>query len=353
MSLDVTKAWVSRMYPHEKMLTTCRFSPCGKFVAAGSTDTGVIRWELESAKKTVLEGHGSWISALEFAGERLLTADVRGTVHAWPYLEEAPKPAWSIQEAHPVWLRALAASPCGKRFATGGHDRVARVWDAGSGKLVREFSGHEGYVFSVAFHPDGKSLVTGDLFGTIRHWDLESGKLVRELDAKVLHTRGEDFLADVGGVRSMTFDAEGKRLAASGLREAKSNTFCPGRPTVVVFDWASGETRQHGVKEEKTDGPANRTRFLSDGSLAGAGEGQSLGGLWFWKGEAADPIHSVNAPSLYDLDLHPDGERLAAAGFEAKGRGGNGRHTARGEYVANAGAVRVYSLTPQPGPKKK
>lgn len=30
------------------------------------------------------------------------------------------------------------------------------------------------------------------------------------------------------------------RLAAGGLRDMESHTFCPGTPVVLVFDWATG-----------------------------------------------------------------------------------------------------------------
>jgi len=332
--IDVAKAKLEKTLSYERMLTCVRFSPCGTYAVAGSVDARVVRWDLKTGARTALEGHRTWVAAVAFLGDRLLSADLQGRLIC--------RDAWAIEAPHAEWLRALAVHPDGTRFATGGHDRVARLWSA-DGKLVREFAGHKGYVFSLAFHPDGRSLVTGDLFGTVRHWDLESGKLIREFDLKVLHSRGEEFLADVGGVRSLAFDAAGKRLACSGLREAKSNTFCPGLPTVVVLDWETGERRQLGVKEDKVDGAATRVRFLSDGTVAATGEGQSQGALWFWK-ESPDPVHALSGQSMYDLDIHPDGGRLAAAVFEAKGRGGNGRHAGRAEYVPNAGAVRLWSL---------
>ena len=52
--------------------------------------------------------------------------------------------------------------------------------------------------------------------------------LVRSLDAGQLHTRKENFLADVGGVRSLSFDKAGGQLACGGMTDAKSNSFCPG-----------------------------------------------------------------------------------------------------------------------------
>lgn len=347
LELDPAKTWVSQTLKHERRLTCCRFSPCGKFVAAGGADGRIHIWDLESEKISTLEGHEGWITALAY-GARLFAVDFHGGLRAW---DETRKPVWS---AHAAGACAMAVSPDGSVVATGGHDRVVRLWSAADGKLLKELAGHAGYVYSLAFHPDGKSLASGDLMGVVKHWDAASGKLVRDLDAALLHTRGPDFLADVGGVRSMAFDREGARLACGGLANAKSNTFCPGEPSVVLFDWASGKTGPAlQAKDGKVDGTVNELRFLADGTLAAIGEGMSAAALWFWKPDRAEPFHVVPGTSGYGLDLHPDGLRLAAAVFEARGRGGNGRHADRGGYVANTGAVRIYSLHARPAAKKK
>jgi len=354
-ALDPTKSWIGKSLKHAKMLTCCKVSPCGKFVVAGGADAKVHRWEIESGQKTELGGHTGYLAGVAFLPDgKLITADRHGTIHAWAFGEGDPKTLWTIKEAHQGWLRALALSPDAKTFVTGGHDKVARQWSVEDGKKVREFTGHGGNVLSVLFHPEGKALVTGDLLGVIRHWDLETGKLARELDAKILHTRGEEFLADVGGVRSLAFSAKGDQLAAGGIREAKSNTFCPGLPTVLAFDWASGkQTTMHVPKEEKIDGYINSLRYLPDGTLAGIGEAHAHGAYLIWKPGEAPSVHYMHMQAGYEIDLHPDGLRLMIASFEPRGKGGNGRHAGRAEYIANGGCVNEINLFAKPAPKKK
>jgi WD40 repeat protein len=352
MTLDPTKAWPGKNLKHERQMLRCRFSPCGRFVVAGGLDSLIHRWELETEKKTALAGHASWIAGLAFhpTAERLLTMDFYGAVHCWPYAAEDPKPLWTVQASTDGWVRTICVSPDGKSFLTGGNDRKVRLWSTENGKLIREFTGHKGYVFSAAFHPDGKTFATGDLFGIVKHWDAGTGNPIRDLDAGALHTRKEEFLADVGGVRGMTFDPQGTLLVCTGLTDAQSNTFCPGTPTAIVFDWKSGQPRQTLRVKEKADGPINAARFLADGTLAGCGEGQSGAALWFWKGEQSEPFHSIPGPTGYDLDLHPDGLRLAAALYEGRGHTGNGRRAKdRAEYVPNGGLIRIFHLHPKTG----
>ena len=44
MKFDVTKAWSGKQFRHERQVTACRFSPCGKYVVAGGFDFQLQRW---------------------------------------------------------------------------------------------------------------------------------------------------------------------------------------------------------------------------------------------------------------------------------------------------------------------
>ncbi|MBI3412319.1 MAG: hypothetical protein HY040_28705 [Planctomycetes bacterium] len=73
---------------------------------------------------------------------------------------------------------ALALSPDGKKLASGGCDRLVRVWDLPSAKLEQSIENHADWVFSVAFTPDGKHLVTGSRDKTAKIWDLTAKESV-------------------------------------------------------------------------------------------------------------------------------------------------------------------------------
>jgi hypothetical protein len=344
---DPTKAWEIKNFKHDKILTSCKFTPGGEAVLTGSFDGKIHRWVLETGEHTTLGEHVSWISAILVGTDRVYSADFQGNLKAWNLA--ASKAAWSVDGAHPGWLKTLALSPDGSLLASGARDGVVRLWSTADGKLVKELKGHGRDVYSAAFHPDGKSLATGDYDGKILHWDVASGKLVRTLDAGILVTRSAEFLCDVGGVRALAFDAKGARLAASGLRDAKSNTFCPGAPAGLVFDWESGKaTTALKAKDEKIDGGIIGLRFLSDGTLVGCAEGQSSGAIWFWKPGEAEPFHAVGGQSVYEVDIRPDGMAVAGAFFINIGKGGNGRGDKRGEYVSNGGLVRLFGLYEKP-----
>ena len=349
-TLDVTKAWVSQTLEHSRPLTICRFSPCGSFLAAAGQDETVFLWNLETGQKTELSGHQSWVNSLAFhpGGSQLFTADFHGEIRCWQCDGAQPTTQWTREDAHAGWIRALAVAPDGNLLSAG-DDAVLRLWAVVDGQPIREFASHENYIFSLAVHPTGKTFISGDLNGKAIQWDYSSGELVHIFDARVLHTRGDDFLADVGGVRSLAFGCGGKLLACGGMTDAKSNAFCPGKPAILVFDVDSGELLQTLRTTHTSDGPIKGLAFLADGTIAGHAEhlnGESS--LEFWDPQRAQSIHVIKRQSGYCLDVHPDGARLAAATFKSNGRGGNGRHSTPEEYTSHNGELAIFSLFERP-----
>jgi len=77
---------------------------------------------------------------------------------------------------------ALALAPGGKKIASGGVDRLVRVWDISAGydkaKLEHSIENHADWVFGVMFSPDGKKLVTASRDKTAKLWDLEAKESV-------------------------------------------------------------------------------------------------------------------------------------------------------------------------------
>ncbi len=73
---------------------------------------------------------------------------------------------------------ALAVSADGKKLASGGCDRLVRVWDLATGKLEHAIENHADWVFGVAFAPDGKSLITASRDKTAKIWDLDAKESV-------------------------------------------------------------------------------------------------------------------------------------------------------------------------------
>ena len=127
----------------------------------------------------------------------------------------------------------------------------------------------------------------------------------------------------------MAFDPAGALLACAGITEVTNAFAGVGKPLVVLFDWSTGKRRQALVPKENFQGTAWGVACHPLGFIVGAGGG-SGGALWFWKPDQAQAFHTVKLPTnARDLNLHPDGERLAVAFAD--------------------GAVRVYRMTAKRG----
>lgn len=69
----------------------------------------------------------------------------------------------------------MALSGDGKTCVSGSGDTTLKLWDLGTGKLLRTLEGHQGAVNAVALSGDGKTCVSGSWDKTLKLWDVASG----------------------------------------------------------------------------------------------------------------------------------------------------------------------------------
>jgi WD40 repeat protein len=74
-------------------------------------------------------------------------------------------------QAHVFRVSAVAISSDGLQIATTSSDKLAKLWDVKSGRLIRTFSGADQDLVSVALAPDGSLLAAGDERGMVYVWD--------------------------------------------------------------------------------------------------------------------------------------------------------------------------------------
>jgi len=77
-------------------------------------------------------------------------------------------------------INCIAFSSNGDQIVSGSWCLI-QVWDAKTGKQLRELQGHTSSVHSVAFSPDGNQIVSGSYDQSVRVWDAKTGEQLKKL----------------------------------------------------------------------------------------------------------------------------------------------------------------------------
>lgn len=329
----------------DRQMTSLRYSPCGKFLAAGGYDGTLRRFDAtndELPALAPLAGHSGWVTAVAFHpdGRRLFSVDSWGRLSAWAYTEAAPPPLWSVEQAHNGWIRGMALSADGATLATCGADQRVCLWSPDDGSLRRALPAGDD-VYSLAFHPQG-ALVAGDLHGTIKQWDVATGASVRQFEARSMYLY--DRIQDVGGVRVLAFDRSGATLAAGGA-VPKGGGFVQGSPLAHWYDWQTGDLRHTLKFGADSDGFVYDLCEHGDGFWMAVTSGQPGNGkLLFHLPGGEQPFFTAPMANCHALAVHPGGRRLVVLATNG-GSSGNGRRLKDGrEYAGNFSPLHVWDL---------
>jgi WD40 repeat protein len=216
---------------------------------------------------------------------------------------------------HDAEVRCLAFTPDGSILASGGEDRVIRIWSGlktvepqGASVQPRKWADDaEMQNAALAISPDGKRLASPGGGTTLRIWDVESGQLLSGLQER----GGTGAQTSASGIRAAAWSPNGRYLAAGGegnllhLWELQSNKL---------------------LKPEGHAGVVTSLAFSPDSKLLASAAGQR-GDVWLWDVATGEPWllipEAVDACSVEALAFHPARRLLAAAGVDWLATGGS------------------------------
>jgi WD40 repeat protein len=278
---------------HHARVVSGVFSPDGKRLATIGQDGTAILWDTGNGKEllrmpgTTVPWDDFGYQMIDFSrdGKYLVTGD-RNSVKVW---DAGSGALLRTMDGHTSDVRAVAFSPDGRLIASGSLDPLVNIWDAATGRALLTLPDNPDTVQNLAFSPDGRRLAYGTGH-TVKLWDTQTGQL----------SRTRDFSDPID---SVAYSPDGKRLVV-----------CMSNGLQV---WDAGLAGDHeALAIQDTMGSVT---FSPDGTQLAAISG-STAKLW----DAATGRQLMVLPGhtgwVIDVAFSPDGKRLATTSFDQSAR---------------------------------
>ena len=184
----------AKLPAHEGVVTDLEISADGGWVASGGSDHRVCLWDAKTGTttRTWTDSPGQITDVGISADGKIVAASCLDKFVRWwpadaleaPVAEVAPKPAKTkladgskvaAKETkpkygleHPDLVLSVAVSADGHFVATGGKDKLVRVWELATGQIVEKHDGSKDAVVEVRFLEGDKRLFIRDRSGVVR-----------------------------------------------------------------------------------------------------------------------------------------------------------------------------------------
>ncbi|MDQ2839468.1 MAG: caspase family protein [Acidobacteriota bacterium] len=175
-------------------------------VAAGGYLPNVSVWDQEGKDLSRLPSEAKVVHAVRFSpkGKVLAWGDSERNVKLW---NPGTGKMLKVLRGHSHAVLSLAFRQDGSQLASGSRDGQIRLWDTTAWVCQRVLKGHENSILSIAFHPEGDVIVSSSSDNTIRFWSTQNGELLRRAESGHI------------SVSFVVFSQDGSWLASGGADE--------------------------------------------------------------------------------------------------------------------------------------
>ena len=128
-----------------------------------------LNWKHGRCSVKIFKGHTNGVMCLQFDDDVLMTGSYDATVKVW---DIGTGKVIRTLEGHSSGIRCLQFTET--TLFTGSLDRTIKVWNWRTGECINTLTGHRDGV--VSLHLDGNILVSGSIDSTIKVWDFQGNK---------------------------------------------------------------------------------------------------------------------------------------------------------------------------------
>ena len=154
--------------------------------ARQQTNIPTPHWHAPWKLSTVLSSHLGWVRSVAFdpTNEMFATGGGDRVIKVWDHAKASVGASDALKitlTGHISPVRGLAFSDRHPYLFSAGEDKQVKCWDLETNQVIRHYHGHLSGIFALSLHPTLDILVTGGRDAVARVWDMRSKNQIHVL----------------------------------------------------------------------------------------------------------------------------------------------------------------------------
>lgn len=285
---------ILKLQGHTKWVESVAFSPCGKYIASGSSDKTVRLWNLETGAPVgqPYQGHNGEVCSVTFSpnGIHIASGSHDKTVHICSWNDKIGISKERVLH-YRTFVTAVAFSPDGNIFVAGCNRTTLDWWDVRTWTHLATVFYNEHLMSSLSFSSDGHYLAATS-YDMAQIWNVQSQMEI-----------GEPFPG-----RHVTFSRIGMDIAIVDQKD---------QCIVIIGQWNAARGLQWSHQCQGHESPITSLCFSPSGDYLAAGSNDETVCLWSVKtGQSVFQACVGHVGMVLSVAFSPNSKYVASCGID-------------------------------------